>query len=539
MNMKKIMFFVILCVVQQFLYGQKKEIETALAGSRRDGIYTIKPEKVVFEDQIEKKWKKEFEERGLEIVNVYYEKRWVYGYESECVSQITFATKEYMNKVRAFKYANEKAFYADCSKAKEVNILIQTKKQYPDYVCQCPYRIFSRYNFKENELEQFIATFLTKENENDLMNMAWENCGAVKFINIIKNYKYAENKTYNDMQSVYQNSTSVSEIRNMYTTVKDVIPLLKEYVDLTRLQNLMMNFFNKDILLCNNSPDKIKSYMFYTGNKYFSKSDLDNYYSSNNDFKTLLREINNSPLSQSSSIINDMYKIYFDKKFNQNGISAWRDLTADFPEKKDEIINRTKSYVSSPVDYYQYKWSADIQPKLRSVQSTRNSLQSYINAEVPDDATMQLAKQYLNNCHSIASKYATDLSKATAYESSLREQVWKIRETVQNTNIVPDYIIKERYQYNKYCDWIEVDIIVEYKFSIFKIFKYDYDDGVYYVVMGYKSDGKHSLDAYILWFMKDRNKVQIWGYKDDFSSMERLIEQWNKYGINKWWYIEW
>jgi len=77
-----------------------------------------------------------------------------------------------------------------------------------------------------------------------------------------------------------------------------------------------------------------------------------------------------------------------------------------------------------------------------------------------------------------------------------------------------------------------------------KAIDYDPETGEYYrrggfLALGEKFDKTHSLDLYILNWTKDYRLVTIWGYKDDFPSMEGLIEQWNEYGINEWWKIKW
>jgi hypothetical protein len=378
-----------------------------------------------------------------------------------------------------------------------------------------------------------------------MMDMAWKhNQDKIEdFIKYFKDYAYAENKIYTDLQTAYAGK-STSALRTAFERANSAVPLIGNNIDVSRINALMLQCFDKDLKLCTTATERIESYMTYTGKKYFSRSTVAGYYVSADDFKQLIAELRKCTplLQQSQSIESDIHDTYFAKRF-ESGVAEWKSLTVDFPDRKNQIIACTRRFIISK-SYYNSKWSANINAELKETGNVIRGLVSYINANVPDNEGMQSAKKNLADAYNIQTKYQNDLHKAESYESQIKSQIRKIREAVEKTQIIPPYNIKKRSR-NVASERLE-DIDIRIVFLPADVYAhYDYDDRIYYSGGGgltTRDNEAKSLDECMLKFVKHHRFITQWDRDlervENLEKAEKIIEQFKRYGINEWYKIE-
>jgi hypothetical protein len=408
-------------------------------------------------------------------------------------------------------------------------------KKYPDFTPLC----FDGQRFwavdDKKLVREFLSTFpecndQTVKNEYIAMMKKWgiPVKEIVGFIEAFQDYQAAEDIVYlviKDMGSKFD-----------HNWVKQVIPHLVGHVDITRILNTAIDHkYDSESTL-------ITKYIDYTGDKYFSKKSLNEYFASTATFLQLIKEINNcTPLiQQRPKTAENMFQPFISYRLDKEGVTIWQQLFSDFLDKKSEILSIIRNKYVSSAYYSKRKWSSDIQSRLSEANSIKNNLNAYINAAVPDSEGIKLAKQYLVEVNNVISRYNADLPQARSYESSITSQISRIQKEVENTSIVPPYRVRNRKQYNEFRDWIDI-YITPRNLDLYNI-DYEYKSGIYYGNGISKSDNARTLDEFVLKYVKNDIKVILWGYRLDTEGLEKaesIIKQYNQYGIREWYKIDW
>jgi hypothetical protein len=118
----------------------------------------------------------------------------------------------------------------------------------------------------------------------------------------------------------------------------------------------------------------------------------------------------------------------------------------------------------------------------------------------------------------------------------------QIAEAIKKTTITPRYEIKSVGKKGNYED-INIDVYIYAWGGSFNLtVEHSYKDGTYYTVFLGRSHEEKSLQNFILWWVKDSISVDSWVYNlNDLNRLERaekVVEQFRKYGMEKWYYIE-
>lgn len=477
----------------------------------------------------------------------------------------TVAMNEVAEKRNHFASVNERAFIRRLGNIVsdiDIELLIETRKKYREFQIVSPNSTsvevhLLRYKWNDDLLARFIEVY----SFNSLFYLAWtRNPKADEFIKKFKNHKYAEERVRIQLETAlnppslckscegkgkvqYYDAVWLPcgrcpiDLKVAYSNAKSALPLLRENnIDVSNLQKLMNSSFEKDLSFSKTNKEKVESYMFFTEGKYFSKNSVSGYYGSVSDFKLLLSEINRcSPLqkiisSNTNSELTDEYISGFCKINNYNSF-----LTG-FPDKRQQIFSRLRSdYVVQP-SYYNIKWSSDIQSRINDVRKTREVLNTYINANVPDSEGMQLARQYVTRANEVISQYERDLPNARAYEARVSAQAREYKAAVERTRTPPPYQVISRKQNRDYReDIIEFRIpdLQGYHSEKWEV-KYKYDNKKYEGVgaMSFNTLAEYILHYARFWSFVDHDK---WG--SDVRRDEKLLEQINKYGINQWYKV--
>jgi hypothetical protein len=435
-----------------------------------------------------------------------------------------------------YNKANEKQIAFQNANTIEEKIAV--RRRYPDYDPGITLAIDVMIKDKDKELaKKFLLAFPEKSSslKNNYLGYMKQNSNKIlditNFIYIFDDYQAIENRVYSTIVELGK--------RISHEWVKEVIPLLSEHVDITRILSVAIDHKN------DSESTLITKYIDYTGTKYFSKKSLNEYFASTATYLQLLKEINNcTPLMQQRPKIaeaEDLFQLFVDYRLDKEGATVWRQFFSDFPDKKPKILSTVRNRYVSSTYYYERKWSSEIGDAISNANTVRGNLNKYISSEIPDSEGIRLAKQYLTEANSVINKYNADLPKAQSYESGIKSQISRIKAEVSNTTIVPPYRVKNRKarelseSIDIYIPSIDADIAADYS----------YEDRVYYgpywgSAIG-KSDNVRTLDEYVLKFVKDRINVIIWDYDWDTDRLKRaesIIRQYNQYGIREWYKID-
>jgi hypothetical protein len=527
------------------LFAQGKDIDFAIKQGVTQNKYSLTPKKTIYQNDLPK-WEREFEKRGYTISEKLYSHCFVFGQPSYCVSKIWFMDT-------FIKDAIDKIYEKDRGKwvmTKQAGILMAEARERYSYYTLLPelsdgseIKIeieaeLRRYRWEFDALMRFIAAFPEYP---FMLDVAWERNRPDDFLRATKNYAFAETKIYDQLQTAYSRG-STATLRWAYGYAEKTIPLLEGNIDISHISNLMKNCFKKDLSLCKDFTERIESYMCYTGNKYFSRNSVKDYYTSVADFKQLASELKKcTPLLQSyPDTENNLYQTYFSQRFKEGGVAESHRLIADFPDQKSQILSYARyHYIDKPFDSNS-KWSKDIRSHINKIKTIREKLDTYINTNVPDNEGMQLARQHRSKCNEIISNCERAEMTAKAYESKLSSRIYEIQKAVLSTQIVPPYRVIKRKQYNEFTEWIDITV---YSLNSFDLtVQYDYKTGVYYI-SGFGnlpiSENIRSLNELVLKYVKDMIHVILWDSDNYLPKAERIIEQFNKYGIKEWYKIQW
>jgi hypothetical protein len=295
----------------------------------------------------------------------------------------------------------------------------------------------------------------------------------------------------------------------------------------------------------------------------FSKKNISDYYVSKETYSLLLDEISKVPiLSNSYTQLKDaVFDEYMTKQY-EGGVSVWKTLVADFPERQAQIVEYAKHFRPWSNGYYYEKWSADIKSRLSSVRSTKNVCNAYINSGVPDAEGQQLAQQYCVEANNAENKYLSDLPKAESYEAILISQIKQIRKLFENLGNLPmpEYTVKEEWHKSNSTGWFYTRIEIRPQESVFVSFYIyvavngdwkNYEARVSHPDFGigfHYSSFSYAVIASIMaanGLVKDASlesdeygRCYLGRWEDNLNFAESIIEQYKKYGIKKWWEIK-
>jgi hypothetical protein len=484
--------------------GQEKEMKKAIKkGADADGIYVAYPSALSKNDY--KKWLSKNNDK-YRVVKTTTESTVRFGMTDDFVKEIYFVPAA---EVEAYEKRQAKTIaerIAVRTKYPDYRITDMSIKEIDDgflstYVISDPFSS-SEKRQRDVDLERiFLKTFPEYKNNTELQEQFLTRLNGKRnhktdiyikdFITCFQDYKAAESFTYSLMGN-----------RN-YTWIKDAIRCLIGHVDLTRILNAAIDQKRDNVTTI------ITKFIDFTGNEYFSKNNINEYFVSAEACRQLFQEIKScTAFTEKQKVeqeipdlcIPQMFKVkgavanqdllalFPDKKekiiseaiplrikekgaaaykdllawfpdrkeaialeiipvkINESGAAAWRDLFTWFPDSKDKILSEMRHQYVHRVSYSKMKWSPDIKWGLSNAESTWRNLNSYIDAVVPDNEGMQLAKQYRNEAYSVMSRYRSDLSPAESYESSLKRQVEKIRRDISyafdgNRLTVPPYTV--------------------------------------------------------------------------------------------------
>jgi hypothetical protein len=360
------------------------------------------------------------------------------------------------------------------------------------------------------------------------------NTGYVLTVHTIKNDPAAYRKfpdTYNFLTERFAGqATGYDDVIKFIESFGDRIDMVKDklYAEIDRLNEPVSS--------------KIEKLMKY-GN-CFSRKKIALYYFDKKGYSLFLQEVNSVPIlvKHFAEIKETSWQAYMQAQYNK-GVAVWKELVADFPEREGEIISFARRWVCQSGGYYYLKWSVDIKSSISDLQNCINSNNEYINAAVPDGEGQRLARQYNNTAQNAKDKYSSDLPGAESYESSLKAVIRQISEAVEETAITPEYEITDVEEKGDYEE-IDVDVyIFAWGGSFNFTFEHSKKEGTYYTEFLFtRSHEEKSLRDFILWCVKEYRFVSLWDFNlEDVKRLERaekVVEQFKKYGMEKWYYIE-
>jgi hypothetical protein len=253
---------------------------------------------------------------------------------------------------------------------------------------------------------------------------------------------------------------------------------------------------------------------------------------------------------------NDLIALFPDKKteiasktitlkINESGASAWRDLLAWLTDSRDKILSDIRNRFISQPYYSEQKWSPQIQGAINSVNTITANLQKYIDAAVPDNEGMQLAKQYLSQGPSVVSKYRADLRLAETYESTLSSYVKNIKDKITYNQLsVPPYTITETSDNRgTFCNYCGDRIRVVIDGTIHTYVDKEDKSGKYYPEWGSSISGYSTLGEAIIEVTRFKIKatsIDCWACFESVSDMARaetIERQYQQYGMSQWYKI--
>jgi hypothetical protein len=340
---------------------------------------------------------------------------------------------------------------------------------------------------------------------------------------------------YNYLTKLFaKQANTLSDAILFIKTFEDKFALMKDklYAEIDKMQTPPINKIN----------------VLFDVGRCFSQKRISDYYTSKETYNLLLKEVSDISILTSSyaQIKDDSFNEYMLKHYS-GGINAWKELVADFPERKVQIIDYTRKYLPASDGYYYTRWSSNIEYRLSSIRNTRTKCSEYIYSGVPDAEGQRLAETYLNEANNAERKYRNDLSKAQSDEKVLYRESEAIKEKIESSlryahNLaVPPYSIISHTEFMN-DDHYKLELLYQTtgqwkSLNFKKTIRVEYDKrfGNGYLSSETASWYK-SLDELVIHHVFYYNGWQS-GF-NNYDERENLINQYKVFGLKEWYRIE-